>query len=61
MQEISQRQEQIMIQRLSPRQILLMKLLQIPTIMMEQRINEELESNPALEIDEKNDTKEDKS
>ena len=61
MQEISQRQEQIMIQRLSPRQILLMKLLQIPTIMMEQRINEELESNPALEIDDKNDTKEDKS
>lgn len=49
MPEISQKQEQIMIQRLSPRQILLMKLLQIPTIMMEQRIHEELEANPALE------------
>ena len=34
---------------LSPQQIQLMKLLQIPTSSLEQRIKEELESNPALE------------
>ena len=38
-----------MIQKLSPQQIQLMKLLQIPTASLEQRIKEELESNPALE------------
>ncbi len=36
-------------QKLSPQQIQLMKLLQIPTIALEQRIKEELEENPALE------------
>lgn len=36
-------------QKLSPQQIQLMKLLQIPTATLEQRIQEELESNPALE------------
>lgn len=34
---------------LSPQQIQLMKLLQIPTATLEQRIKEELEANPALE------------
>lgn len=34
---------------LSPQQIQLMKLLQIPTATLDQRIKEELESNPALE------------
>jgi len=38
-----------MLQKLSPQQIQLMKLLQIPTASLEQRIKEELESNPALE------------
>lgn len=38
-----------MIQKLSPQQIQLMKLLQIPTVSLEQRIEEELEANPALE------------
>jgi RNA polymerase sigma-54 factor len=38
-----------MIQKLSPQQIQLMKLLQIPTATLEQRIKEELEANPALE------------
>jgi RNA polymerase sigma-54 factor len=38
-----------MLQKLSPQQIQLMKLLQIPTATLEQRIKEELESNPALE------------
>ncbi len=37
------------LQRLSPQQIQLMKLLQIPTVALEQRIKEELEVNPALE------------
>jgi RNA polymerase sigma-54 factor len=37
-------------QKLSPQQIQLMKLLQIPTATLEQRIEEELESNPALEL-----------
>ncbi|MGB1247301.1 MAG: RNA polymerase factor sigma-54 [Chitinophagales bacterium] len=36
-------------QKLSPQQIQLMKLLQIPTANLEQRIKEELEANPALE------------
>ena len=36
-------------QKLSPQQIQLMKLLQIPTATLEQRIQEELEANPALE------------
>jgi len=36
-------------QKLSPQQIQLMKLLQIPTLELEQRIKEELEVNPALE------------
>ncbi|MFT6717453.1 MAG: RNA polymerase sigma-54 factor [Saprospiraceae bacterium] len=36
-------------QKLSPQQIQLMKLLQVPTTELEQRVKEELESNPALE------------
>ena len=44
-QHLSQR----MLQKLSPQQIQLMKLLQIPTATLEQRIKEELEANPALE------------
>lgn len=38
-----------MLQKLSPQQIQLMKLLQVPTVSLEQRIKEELEVNPALE------------
>jgi len=38
-----------LLQKLSPQQIQLMKLLQVPTIELEQRIKEEIESNPALE------------
>ena len=44
-QKISQKQ----LQKLSPQQIQLMKLLQVPTAVLEQRIEEELEANPALE------------
>lgn len=38
-----------LLQKLSPQQIQLMKLLQVPTIELEQRIKEEIEENPALE------------
>jgi RNA polymerase sigma-54 factor len=36
-------------QKLSPQQIQLMKLIQLPTLMFEQRLKQELEENPALE------------
>ena len=38
-------------QKLSPQQIQLMKLIQLPVMALEQRIKEELETNPALEED----------
>ena len=38
-----------MLQKLAPQQIQLMKLLQVPTAVLEQRIKEEMEENPALE------------
>ncbi len=44
-QNLSQRQ----VQKLSPQQIQLMKLLQVPTAALENRIKEEMEGNPALE------------
>lgn len=44
-QNLSQKQ----LQKLSPQQIQLMKLLQLPTDALEQRIKEELEANPALD------------
>ena len=40
---------QKMDQRLSPQQIQLMKLLQVPTMELETRIKQEIEENPALE------------
>lgn len=46
---IRQSQQQRLLQKLSPQQIQLMKLLQIPTVNLEERIKEELEENPALE------------
>ncbi len=41
--------QQRLLQKLSPQQIQLMKLLQVPAAALEQRIKEELEINPALE------------
>ncbi|HVX24829.1 MAG TPA: RNA polymerase factor sigma-54 [Parafilimonas sp.] len=49
---LSQSLQQKLLQRLSPQQIQLMKLLQIPTANLEERIKEELEENPALEVTE---------
>jgi len=46
---LTQKLEQKLLQKLSPQQIQLMKLLQVPTVAIEQRIKEELEVNPALE------------
>ncbi len=45
-------------QRLSPQQIQLMKLIQLPITDLEQRIKEEIEANPALEEDPSNDQNE---
>ena len=49
-------------QRLSPQQIQLMKLLQVPTLELDQRIKQELEENPALEegADEEDDFQEER-
>lgn len=47
---LNQRLQQKMLQKLSPQQILLMKLLQIPSLALEQRIKQEIEENPVLEI-----------
>lgn len=46
---LKQSLQQKLLQKLSPQQIQLMKLLQVPTIMLEQRIKQEIEENPALE------------
>ncbi len=52
---------QKMLQKLSPQQIQLMKLLQLPTVELEQRVKDELAENPALDegiLDEQEETPE---
>ena len=49
---LSQGLYQRQLQKLSPQQIQLMKLLQVPTAVLDERIKEEMEENPALELDE---------
>ncbi len=49
---LSQGLQQKLLQKLSPQQIQLMKLLQLPTAILDERIKEELEENPALETGE---------
>jgi len=46
---LKQSLQQRLLQKLSPQQIQLMKMLQLPTIELEKRIKEELEINPALD------------
>ena len=46
---LHQRQQQKLLQKLSPQQVLVMRLLQQPVISLEQRIKQEIEDNPALE------------
>ncbi len=54
---LKQQLGQKLLQKLSPQQIQLMKLIQLPTLALEQKIKEELEENPALEegMDEQDD------
>ena len=47
--------QQKLLQKLSPQQIQLMKLLQVPTAELDQRIKEEIELNPALDENENQD------
>ncbi len=46
---LEQQLDQKLLQKLSPQQIQLIKLLQVPTASIEQRVEQELEENPALE------------
>ena len=46
---LKQSLQQRLLQKLSPQQIQLMKMLQLPTVELEKRIKEELEINPALD------------
>ena len=46
---LKQQLSQKLLQKLSPQQIQLMKLIQLPTQALEQKIKEEMEANPALE------------
>uniref|UniRef100_UPI0039A4EAF1 RNA polymerase factor sigma-54 n=1 Tax=Ornithobacterium rhinotracheale TaxID=28251 RepID=UPI0039A4EAF1 len=46
---LKQELQQKLQQKLSPQQIRLMKLVQLPTVAFEQRVKEELEENPALD------------
>ncbi|WP_294598134.1 RNA polymerase factor sigma-54 [uncultured Rikenella sp.] len=53
MAAISQSLEQKLQQRLSPQQIQGIKLLELPTLQLEQRVKQEIEENPVLEEEER--------
>ena len=57
---LNQSLQQKLLQKLSPQQIQLMKLLQVPTAILDERIKEELEENPALELSDEADDYESK-
>lgn len=46
---LNQKLQQKLLQKLSPQQIQMIKLLEIPSMQLEQRIEKEIEDNPALE------------
>ncbi|MBE0675378.1 MAG: RNA polymerase factor sigma-54 [Bacteroidales bacterium] len=46
---LNQKLQQKLLQKLSPQQIQMIKLLEVPAMLLEQRIKKELEENPALE------------
>ena len=46
---LDQKLQQKLLQKLSPQQIQMIKLLEVPAMQIEQRIKKELEENPALE------------
>jgi len=52
---LDQRLQQKLLQKLSPQQIQMIKLLEVPAMQIEQRIKKELEENPALEEGEEED------
>ncbi|MCK5857311.1 MAG: RNA polymerase factor sigma-54 [Bacteroidales bacterium] len=54
---LKQSLQQKLLLKLSPQQIQLMKLLQVPTIALEQRIKQEIEENPALDDGPENELK----
>ncbi len=53
---LKQRLQQKLLQKLSPQQIQMIKLLEIPAMQLEQRIKKELEENPILEEGDEEDT-----
>ncbi|MBP3481942.1 MAG: RNA polymerase factor sigma-54 [Alistipes sp.] len=55
---ISQKQQLSLQQKLSPQQIQMIKLLELPTVQLEQRIKQEIEENIVLEEDERPDEEE---
>ncbi len=60
MSAISQSQIQKLLQKLSPQQIQMIKLLELPAMQLEARIKQEIEENPVLEEEEKEDKQEEK-
>ena len=50
---ISQKQVLTLQQKLSPQQIQMIKLLELPTVQLEQRIKQEIEENIVLEEEER--------
>jgi len=52
---LNQKLQQRLIQKLSPQQVLVMRLLQEPLLSLDQRIKQEIEENPALEENSKED------
>ena len=51
---LNQRLQLKLSQKLSPQQIQLMKLIQLPVLELEQRLSREIEENPALETGKEN-------
>ncbi len=55
MSSIAQKQVQRQLQKLSPQQIQMIKLLELPAMQLEQRVKQEIEENPVLEEELKED------
>ncbi|NQW35545.1 MAG: RNA polymerase factor sigma-54 [Flavobacteriales bacterium] len=56
---LKQSLQQRLLQKLSPQQIQLMKMIQLPTQAFEQKLKQEIEENPALETGKENEVNED--
>jgi RNA polymerase sigma-54 factor len=55
---LKQSLQQKLLQKLSPQQIQMIKLLELPTMQLEQRIKKEMEENPILEVGHEEDEEE---